>query len=280
MGRARYNPPPMSVSPLKHRIHVAAMRRLTRVLKALRLREVVIRSRKRLSRARRRRAEKRGSDRFSRPALHDMDRKLDAALDRDGGFFVEAGANDGFTQSNTYWLERFRGWCGILIEPMPVYVEECRRERPATPVVHAALVPADYEGETVRMHFGDLMSTVHGAHGDAAAEHEWVGPGLVLGWRDPYEAEVPARTLSSILEEHQAPEVDLLSLDVEGFEPQALRGLDFDRHAPRWIVVEAHNLEAGRSAIEDVLGDRYVLEEQVSPLDLLYRRRDVASARS
>jgi FkbM family methyltransferase len=280
MGRARYNPPPMSAASLKHRMHVAAMRRLTRILKALGLREIVIRLRKSLSRARRRRAEERGSDRYSRPALHDMDRKLDAVLDRNGGFFVEAGANDGFTQSNTYWLERFRGWRGILIEPMPIYVEECRRERPGTPVVHAALVPADHPGGTINMQFGDLMSTVQGAHGDAEAERDWVEPGLVLGWRDPYEAEVPARTLSSILEEHHAPEVDLLSLDVEGFEPQALRGLDFDRHAPRWILVEAHDLEAGRSAIEEVLGDLYVLEEQVSPLDLLYRRRDVASARS
>jgi FkbM family methyltransferase len=256
------------------------MRRVTRALKALRLREAVIRARKDLNRARRRRAERRGSDRLSRPALHDLERKLDAALDRDGGFFVEAGANDGFTQSNTYWLERFRGWRGILVEPMPVYVEECRRERPGTPVVHAALVPANHEGETVRMHFGDLMSTVEGAHGDEAAERDWVAPGLVLGWRDAYEAEVPARTLSSILDEHGAPEVDLLSLDVEGFEPQALRGLDLDRHAPRWIVVEAHDLDDGRAAIEEVIGERYILEDQLSPLDLLYRRRDVASARS
>jgi FkbM family methyltransferase len=270
----------MSAASLKHRVHVAAMRRLTRILKALRLRELVIRSRKSLSRARRRRAEERGSDRLSRPALHDLDRKLDAFLGRNGGFFVEAGANDGFTQSNTYWFERFRGWQGILIEPMRVYVEECRRERPGTPVVHAALVPMDHDGGTIKMQFGDLMSTVHGAHGDAATEREWVGPGLVLGWRDPYEAEVPARTLSSILDEHDAPEVDLLSLDVEGFEPQALRGLDLDRHAPRWILVEAHDLDAGRYALEEVLGERYVLEAQVSPLDLLYRRRDVTSARS
>jgi FkbM family methyltransferase len=256
------------------------MRRATAVLQALGLREPVIRARKALARARRRRAEARGSDRYSRPALHDMERKLDAAIDRDGGFFVEAGANDGFTQSNTYWLERFRGWRGILIEPMPTYYEECRIERPYATIVHAALVPADFDRTTVRMQFGDLMSSVHGAHGDAAAEREWVAPGLVLGWRDPYEANVPARTLSSILDEYRAPEVDLLSLDVEGFEAQALRGLDFNRHAPRWIVVEAHDIEGGRAAVEEVLGDRYTLEAQVSPLDLLYRRRDVASARS
>ena len=265
----------MRAAEIKHRAHVAAMGLVTRVLKLMHLREPVIRARKALARARRRRAEDRGSDRLSHPALHDMDRKLDAVIDRDHGFFVEAGANDGFTQSNTYWLERFRGWRGILIEPMPTYYEECRTERPEATIVHAALMPSGFEDRTVRMQFGDLMSSVHGAHGDAEDEREWVAPGLVLGWRDPYEADVPARTLSSILDEHGAPEVDLLSLDIEGFEPQALRGLDLDRHAPRWIAVEVHDLDAGRAAIEEVIGGHYEMDRQLSPLDLLYRRRDL-----
>lgn len=258
---------------LKHRAQVLTVRTAVTILRRLGLREAVVEARERVARARRRRAEARGSDRLSRPALHGLDRKLDARIDLDGGFFVEAGANDGFTQSNTYWLERFRGWSGILVEPMPSLWERCRIERPGATVVHAALVAQAAEGETVTMRFGDLMSAVEGTHGGPQAEREWVEPGLVLGWHDPYSAVVPARTLSSLLDELGAPDVDLLSLDVEGHEPQALRGLDLDRHAPRWIVVEAHDLEAGRAAIEHVLGDRYVLEAQVSPLDLLYRRR-------
>jgi FkbM family methyltransferase len=270
----------MSVSkaPLRIRIQIALMRRLTLLLRVLGLREEVIR-RRRVRAWRRRQAAGRDDPR-SHPALHDMDYKLDALLDRDNGFFVEAGANDGYTQSNTYWLERFRGWRGILVEPVPAYAAECQVGRPDATVVQAALVPFDFEDETITMHFGDLMSTVRGAHGDEAADRAWVGPGLVLGWYDAHEEEVPARTLTSILDELDAPEIDLLSLDVEGYEAFVLRGLDLDRHAPRWIVVEAHDVDGGRAAIEEVLGERYVLEAQVSPLDLLYRRRDVASARS
>jgi FkbM family methyltransferase len=276
MHRGRYNPAMLGPSA-RHRAHLALMGRLTALLQMLGLRDAAIRARKSRARARRHRAEAGGSDRLSRPALHDMERKLDAAIDQEGGFFVEAGANDGFTQSNTYWLERFRGWRGILVEPMPTYLDECRLERPDAQLVHAALVPAGYEKAAIRMHFGDLFSSVHGAHGDADDERRWVQSGLVLGWRDPYETEVPARALSSILDEYDAPEVDLLSLDVEGFEPQALRGLDLERHAPRWLLVEVHDLEAGRPAIEEVLGERYVLQARVSPLDLLYRRRDVSA---
>jgi FkbM family methyltransferase len=259
------------------RIAITLMRAFTTILKLLRVREPVLR--RRIERVRRKRyaLEQAGDDRLSHPALHGMDRTLDRVIDKDGGFFVEAGANDGFTQSNTYWLERFRGWRGVLVEPMPELYELCRKERPNAHVVRAALVPFSHEGQTVRMRFGDLMSSVAGTHSN---DESWVRPGLVLGWRDAYEADVPARTLSSILDEICPPEIDLLSLDVEGFEPSVLGGLDLERYRPRFIIVEAHDLDAGRVAIEAELGDRYVLMGQVSPLDLLYRRDDVQPASS
>jgi FkbM family methyltransferase len=261
-------------APLSIRTQIAVMSRITRVLKRLGLREPVIRRRR--ARAWRLRHAAGRDDPRSHPALHDMDRKLDAIIDRDGGFFVEAGANDGYTQSNTYWLERFRGWRGILIEPMAAYVEECRAGRPDATVVRAALVPSDFEGDTVTMHFGDLMSSVAGSHADAEADRAWVRQGLVLGWYDEHDEEVPARTLTSILDEQSAPEIDLLSLDVEGFEPSVLRGLDLDRHAPRWLLVEMHDLEPGRREIGAILGDRYVEHGALSPVDVLYRRADVS----
>jgi FkbM family methyltransferase len=259
--------------PRKLRLQIALMWRITWVLRAFGLREAVIRRRR--ARAWRRRRAAGRDDPLSHPALHGMDHKLDALIDRDGGFFVEAGANDGYTQSNTYWLERFRGWSGILVEPMSRYVDECRAVRAAT-VVRAALVPFDHEGATVTMRFGDLMSTVAGTHGGRDADRDWVKPGLVLGWYNEHDEDVPARTLSSILDDAGSPEVDLLSLDVEGYEPSVLRGLDLDRHAPRWLLVEMHDLEAGRREIGAILGDRYVEQGTLSPLDVLYRRADVS----
>lgn len=38
-----------------------------------------------------------------------------------------------------------------------------------------------------------------------------------------------------------APEIDLLSLDVEGYEPEVLEGLDLHRHAPRYMLIEMLN---------------------------------------
>ncbi|MBI5771734.1 MAG: FkbM family methyltransferase [Verrucomicrobia bacterium] len=228
-----------------------------------------------LVRARRTVFEALGSERYSRPALHGLDRKLDAFLERTGGFFVEAGANDGFAQSNTYHLERWRGWSGILIEPIPELAAECRKNRPRSIVVQAALVAPDHTAPEVEMQFAGLMSVVDGAFGDAARRQQHVTTGRAQ--RDAgrtYAVRVPARTLSAILAAHaRGRAVDLLSLDVEGAELTALAGLDLAQHAPRLICVEAR----APAAVAALLGGRYeqvaVLSDNGEHQDLLFRRR-------
>ena len=207
-----------------------------------------------------------GSQRYSRPALHGMDRRLEALVPPGPGVFVEAGAHDGFTQSNTYYLERHRGWRGLLVEPVPELHAKARRRRRAQ-VVNAALVGPEAEGTTVPIQFGDLMSTVRDQPGHAAA-------GLENAGRRAYTAHVPARTLSSLLDEAGLEHVDLLVLDVEGHEAEALRGLDLDRHAPSLILLELLDLPAQRPVFDALLGERYRFEQELSPWDALYRKRE------
>lgn len=249
------------------------------VLRSLRVRRWIWDRRNDLARARRELFERGGSDRYSHPSLHGLDRALAELLPAGPGFFVEAGAYDGFIQSNTYWLERFRGWRGVLIEPVPHLFDRARRQRPNATVVNCALVPADYPETTVTLRYGGLMSTVRGARGAGADEESHVSAGDMFGLDDVgHEVRVPARTLTSVLEEVRAPaEFELLSLDVEGFEASVLHGLDLDRFAPRVLLLEMHDVDAQRPAMEEILGDRYEFGSLLSPLDALYRRRDAAA---
>lgn len=227
-----------------------------------------------LARLRRTTCEAFGYARYSRPAQHELDRKLERHLDFDGGFFVEAGANDGYLLSNTYYFEKMRGWSGVLVEPVPALARECRRNRRAK-VFEAALVAAAVPGATVELHFAGLMSTVAGAIGDEAATADHVAMGLaVQGLTGSYRLQVSARTLTEILDEARVfREIDLLSLDIEGGEPAALRGLDFERYAPRFICVEARD----GAAITKLLEPRYRIREVLTGLgahpDLLYALR-------
>lgn len=239
-------------------------------LRSGRVGDVYLRARRAQRRRARRRAEARGDRRLSRPSLHQMADRLDAYLDFDGGFFVEAGANDGFEQSNTYALERFRGWRGLLVEPIPELYREAVVERPESTVVNCALVPFGHPDEAVEMRYGNLMSTVVGAHGSEEDERAYVAPAFLLGLERERTVRVPARPLSDVLDEIGAPEIDLMSLDVEGFETQVLQGLDLDRHAPRFLLVE-HN--GKRDEIERILGERFFPVEELTPGDVLYQRR-------
>lgn len=215
---------------------------------------------------RRQRAENRGDLRYSRPALYDLDDKLLNYLP-DSGYFVEAGAYDGYNESNTYFLERARGWSGLLVEAVPELHGWAVRQRPGSTVVNCALVPPDLAGRNVPIHYAGTMSIVSGARGGENGDSAYVEAAMLFD--DGYEVQVPGRTLSEVLDEAGSPEVDFLSLDVEGYEEQALGGLDLGRHAPKLILVEVHT-EDHLAAVAGVLGERYRMVDYLTPQDALF----------
>lgn len=225
-----------------------------------------------LRRYRRRLYEFFGSDRYSHPALSQMDRKLERYMPYQNGFFIEAGANDGFAQSNTYYFERFLNWRGILVEPIPELREKCVKERPNSIVLNCALVPMDHDGQDVTMLYCNMMSVVKGAQKSDAADLEYVRRGMKIqrSVEKIYEVVVPARTLTSILDEIGVKEIDLFSLDVEGYELDVLKGLDLDRYRPKYMLIEARF----RDEIESYLAEFYEAIELLSQYDVLYSRRE------
>ena len=216
---------------------------------------------------RRRSFEALGSSRFSRLGEPAVEAALHRYIDFRDGFFVEAGANDGIRQSNTYFLERVRGWRGLLVEPIPELAERCRAQRPRAIVVNCALVAPEDAGGRVRLRYADLGSTAA-----SEAEYPFGGP-VNYGWDETYEVDVPGRTITGVLDEHDVSGVDLLSLDVEGWEVPALEGLNLERHAPRYVLVEAWTHER-LAQIRELLGSRYELVELFTDHDAFFRRID------
>jgi FkbM family methyltransferase len=217
-------------------------------------------------------ALRRGIYRNPRPALNDLDRKLGKYLDFRGGFFIEAGANDGYAQSNTYYLEKCRGWRGILIEGIPTLASKCSVLRSRSRVHNCALVSGESPLREVRMHYANLMSVVDGSLKSEEAQEGHLKRGIEIqdlnGW---YSIDVPAKTLKSILDETpDLPEIDFLSLDVEGYELQVLKGLNLSIYRPRYILVEANFFEEVNGLLET---RHYRLLEKISHHDYFYRAR-------
>jgi FkbM family methyltransferase len=202
-------------------------------------------------------------------ALNHLDRKLLKYLPQRNGVFIEAGANDGIRQSNTYFLEKRRGWTGVLVEPVPRLARRCRRTRRHSTVVETLLVPPEQSGSKLQLLDLDLMTAI--------ADQ----PAILIDLeRHATDAERVQRirrvpmtamgvTLSSLIDEHTTGHIDLLSLDVEGYEIEALRGLDLDRHHPSWILIETRAPEATNS----LLSPAYEFVAALSHHDYLYRLR-------
>ncbi len=207
---------------------------------------------------------------YAEPAIHAALRRL---FGERPGFFVEAGANDGLRRSNTHYLETRLGWTGLLIEAIPHLAVRCLHNRPGAHTKHCALVGPEYAEPVVELVYLDAMSIVDSDRNAIAIERQVADfRGLrKLGRRaDPADGMrflAPPRTLDSILAEQGYPDIDLLSLDVEGHELEALRGLDFRRTRPRFILVE----DWDRIGVADLLASAgYRLHERPTERDAIY----------
>lgn len=202
--------------------------------------------------------------------LNGLDHELYRYINFRNGVFIEAGGNDGVSQSNSLFFEKYLGWTGLLVEPIPELAERCRRNRPRSKVAQCALVPSDYGSAEAKIHYCNLMSIVHGSRSDAEIAHHLEVGSQFLAEGDPIRLlSVPAKPLSALIDEAGLDRIDLLSLDVEGFEIEVLKGLDVKRHAPGWMLVEG-----APERVLDFLGDKYALVASLSQGDHLFRLKD------
>ena len=138
------------------------------------------------------------------------------------GVYVEIGALDGHTFSNTRVLSRCRGWSGLLVEAnVANYAALLRRlDRANVTVRHAAVCRPPQAWANMTEHGGAVA-------GDVGR----MSPSFVRRWRGANHPErtvpTPCTTMDELL--GGRTRVDFFSLDVEGAEHAVVSTIDFAR---------------------------------------------------
>ena len=168
-------------------------------------------------------------------------------IKKTNGIFLEAGAFDGAFQSYTYSLEQNYGWTGVLIEPSVNAFNICKQNRPNSICVNIALVDDPLITSIVGDFDGSPMSSING-----------------LRLNRESQIEVAATTLTKIFDEYfSSKTVDLMSIDVENYELEVLKGLNFTKYQTQFILLEISksvscrmNILKGIFVINNSVGDK------------------------
>jgi FkbM family methyltransferase len=170
------------------------------------------------------------------------------------GFFVEFGAGNGISDSNTLLLEKEFNWNGILAEPSTFWQEALKKNRNSQ--IETLCIFSE-SGNLLAFNectIPELSTLAHFKKHDGHAKNR----------SKSKEYFVETISLLDLLKKYEAPKnIDYLSIDTEGSEYEILKQFKFHEYKIRVITCE-HNYSENREKIYDLLihnGYKRVYEE-------------------
>ena len=170
---------------------------------------------------------------------------------RKSGYFVDVGAHNGKTYSNTYTLEKYFEWKGLCIEVDDTLFETLQRNRKSI-CVNACVYSESGIDREIEVPLAnpipegnDLLIRIKTDNNASFASQ--------FSANRTYKR--ITKTLTQIFQEHNVPQViDYMSIDIGGFELHAILGLDFAQYTIKFLTIEWGGSNIGRlHAITDFL---------------------------
>ena len=164
------------------------------------------------------------------------DKIVDQLLNhRTNGFFIEAGAYDGETFSNTLFLEQERQWTGLLIVANPNVFQRMKGRQRQAYLSNACLSTTQY-AMSMNYTFADAL----GGSKPTNYTNRVTGSAVVQC--------IPLLTYLLAL---NISHVDYFSLDVKGTETEVLKQIDFNRF--QFDVLSVEYAEYGQTGNETLI---------------------------
>jgi len=156
-------------------------------------------------------------------------------------YFLDIGANDGITLSNTYKLEKEYGWDGICSEPLPDIFKKLKKCRNIHNDKNAV-----YSQSGLTLDFSDAANDLlSGITKHIDAHHEA---------KNHKTVKVKTITLDKLLKKYKAPKtIHYMSLDTEGSEYEILKSVNHKDYKFLYINLEHNYIEPRRTLMRELL---------------------------
>lgn len=150
--------------------------------------------------------------------------------------YLDIGANEPKYISNTYYFYE-HGSKGVCIEPNPSLCEKLIKQRPRDVIINAGVGIDNTEEADFYLfpNYANGLSTFS----EKDALH-WQEVGMYGLGKIKYEKviKVPLLNINTLLQDHFNIIPDLLCIDVEGWDYEILKSMDFNKYRPKVICVE------------------------------------------
>jgi len=155
---------------------------------------------------------------------------------RTKGIFLDIGANDGITLSNTFFLEKEREWTGFCFEPIQEVYKKLKSNRNCQ-CINAGVFSESgefdfYEVKGYSEMLSGLEKTIDNRHLERIKrEINQYGGSLEV-------KKVKCININDFLIQNKCTKIDYCSIDTEGSEIEILKSIDFSKINIKVITVE------------------------------------------
>lgn len=160
------------------------------------------------------------------------------------GYFVDLGASNPHTLSNTFMLESVYGWDGILVDGNERFVNLLKEHRSASHIRHAAIGPV--VGKEIEFVNAGMLGGINELfpNDNERPVHKKLNARRNEAVDDGKTVIMTTVSLTDILIECNAPRtIHYMSIDLEGAEIDIVKSFNFNNYDIRVISIE-HNFRS------------------------------------
>jgi FkbM family methyltransferase len=171
------------------------------------------------------------------------------------GVSIEAGASDGVTENNTKFFEENFQWKTFNVEPLKDWYDDLVINRPNSININCCLHPYN-DNEKITFYIPYLPNYKYKNHlGSLNFKN-------LLQYNTQIKlTETKTITYNTIIKNHNITNLDLFTLDIEGYEIEFLKSFKDWLIYPKVFVIEIGHLD--ENIITEMIKEKYVLHSKL-----------------